>query len=99
MQVVGIPITERQVDYLDAVAAQLKAARIRVEVDRSDERMQKKIRNAQKSKVPFMILAGEEDQAQGTVSFRFRDGSQRNEVPVAEAIEQIVTAVRERVQV
>jgi threonyl-tRNA synthetase len=61
--------------------------------------MQKKIRTAQRQKVPFMLLAGDADVAAGAVSFRFRDGSQRNEVPAGEAIEEIVTAVRERVQV
>ncbi len=96
VQVIGIPITERQVSYLDEVAADLRAERIRVEVDGSGERMQKKIRTAQKSKVPFMILAGEEDQARGTVSFRFRDGSQSNFVPRAEAVAQIVEYVASR---
>jgi threonyl-tRNA synthetase len=96
VQVIGIPITERQVDYLDSVAAELRSARIRVEVDRSDERMQKKIRTAQKSKVPFMLLAGDEDQARGTVSFRYRDGSQRNFVPHTEAVAEIVRYVQSR---
>ncbi len=70
-----------------------------MEVDTSDDRMQKKIRNAQRQKVPFMLLAGDEDMAKGAVSFRFRDGSQRNGVPVAEAISEIVSAVRQRIQV
>ena len=99
VQVVGIPIAETHIGYLDDVAARLRAEGIRVEVDASDERMQKKIRNAQKQKVPFMLLAGDDDVAAGAVSFRFRDGSQRNQVPVAEAVEQIVAAVRDRVQV
>jgi threonyl-tRNA synthetase len=96
VQVVGIPITSQQVDYLGAVATSLRESRIRVEVDSSDERMQKKIRNAQKSKVPFMLLAGDEDQARGTVSFRYRDGSQRNFVPVADAVAEIVAWVAQR---
>ncbi|MDQ6613392.1 MAG: threonine--tRNA ligase [Actinomycetota bacterium] len=96
VQVIGIPITERQVEYLDAVASELREARIRVEVDRSDERMQKKIRTAQKSKVPFMILAGDDDQARGTVSFRYRDGSQRNFVPRTDAVAEIVGRVASR---
>ncbi|MDQ1393744.1 MAG: threonyl-tRNA synthetase, partial [Acidimicrobiaceae bacterium] len=96
VQVIGIPITDRQVDYLDSVAAALRASRVRVEVDRSDERMQKKIRTAQKSKVPFMVLAGDEDQARGTVSFRYRDGSQRNFVPHDEAVAEIVRYVESR---
>jgi len=68
-------------------------------VDTSDDRMQKKIRTAQRQKVPFMLIAGDDDVAAGAVSFRFRDGSQKNGVPVADAIAEIVTAVRDRVQV
>jgi len=81
------------------VAAQLAENGIRVTVDDSDERMQKKIRTAQQQKVPFMLLAGDSDVAAGAVSFRYRDGSQKNGVPVADAIAEIVTAVRDRVQV
>jgi threonyl-tRNA synthetase len=99
VQLVGIPIADAHVPYLEEVAARLREHGIRVEVDAGDERMQKKIRTAQRQKVPFMLLAGDADVAAGAVSFRFRDGSQRNEVPVAEAIEQIVNAVRDRVQV
>ena len=99
VQVVGIPIADAHVLYLEEVAARLREHGIRVEVDAGDERMQKKIRTAQRQKVPFMLLAGDADVAAGAVSFRFRDGSQRNEVPAGEAIEEIVTAVRERVQV
>jgi threonyl-tRNA synthetase len=99
VQVVGIPITEAHVEYLDGVSELLRANGIRVEVDSSDDRMQKKIRNAQKQKIPFMLLAGDEDVAAGAVSFRFRNGEQRNGVPVAEAVEQIVAAVRDRIQV
>jgi threonyl-tRNA synthetase len=99
VQVVGIPITEAHVEYLDGVSELLRANGIRVEVDSSDDRMQKKIRNAQKQKIPFMLLAGDEDLAAGAVSFRFRNGEQRNGVPVAEAVEQIVAAVRDRIQV
>jgi threonyl-tRNA synthetase len=99
VQVVGIPIADAHVPYLEEVAARLREHGIRVEVDTGDERMQKKIRTAQRQKVPYMLLAGDADVAAGAVSFRFRDGSQRNEVPAGEAIEEIVTAVRERVQV
>ena len=99
VQVVGIPITDEHVPYLDEVAAQLRARGIRVEVDTSDDRMQKKIRNAQKQKVPFMLLAGDEDVAKGAVSFRYRNGEQNNGVPVEDAIEEIVRAVADRVQV
>ena len=99
VQVVGIPITDGHVPYLEKVAASLRDQGIRVEVDTSDDRMQKKIRNAQRQKVPFMLLAGDEDMAKGAVSFRFRDGSQRNGVPVEEAISEIVSAVEQRIQV
>jgi threonyl-tRNA synthetase len=87
------------VDYLYEVAAQLKAQGIRVEVDSSDDRMQKKIRNAQKAKVPYMLIAGDDDMAAGSVSFRYRDGSQKNGVPIAAAISEIVEAVKNRAQV
>ena len=99
VQVVGIPITDGHVDYLYDVAAQLTALGIRVEVDSSDDRMQKKIRNAQKQKVPFMVIVGDEDMNAGTVSFRYRDGSQENGIPVDEAIAKIARVVEERVQV
>jgi threonyl-tRNA synthetase len=99
VQAVAIPIADTHISYLTKVADQLRENGIRVEVDDSDDRMQKKIRTAQKQKVPFMLLAGDDDVAAGAVSFRFRDGTQRNGVPVAEAIAEIVTAVRDRVQV
>jgi threonyl-tRNA synthetase len=99
VQVIGIPITDGHVDYLYDVAQQLKSHGIRIEVDGSDDRMQKKIRNAQKAKVPFMLIAGDDDMAAGSVSFRYRDGSQKNGVPVADAIAEIVEAVARRVQV
>jgi threonyl-tRNA synthetase len=96
VQVVGIPITDEQVPYLLDVAKQLKARGIRVEIDDSDDRMQKKIRTASKQKIPFALLAGATDAEAGAVSFRYRDGSQRNGVPVAEAVEQIATWVAAR---
>lgn len=99
VQVMGIPISEEQVDYLLDIAAQLRARGVRVEVDLSSDRMQKKIRNAQVEKVPFMLIAGGQDAAAGAVSFRFRDGTQDNGVPVSEAIERIVTAIETREQV
>jgi threonyl-tRNA synthetase len=99
VQVVGIPITDGHVAYLEKVAARLRGQGIRVEVDTSDDRMQKKIRNAQRQKVPYMLLAGDDDVAKGAVSFRFRDGTQRNGVPVDEAIAEIVSAVARRIQV
>ncbi|WP_101257147.1 threonine--tRNA ligase [Streptomyces barkulensis] len=99
VQAVGIPIGDTHVPYLEEFAARAKAKGLRVEVDSSSDRMQKKIRNAQKSKVPFMVIAGDDDMAAGAVSFRYRDGSQKNGVPVDEAIAEIAKAVEDRVQV
>ncbi len=96
VQVTGIPITDAHVGYLRDVAETLRSRGIRVEVDTSDDRMQKKIRNAQKAKVPFMLLAGDTDVDAVAVSFRYRDGTQRNGVPVDEAIDEIVRVVAER---
>ena len=90
VQVVGIPISEEQVGYLEEIAGRLRKLGIRIDVDSSDDRMQKKIRNAQRSKVPFMILAGSTDVEGGAVSFRYRDGSQRNGIPTAQAVDEIV---------
>ena len=91
-----IPIAERHDDYLYDVAAELKARGIRVEIDESDDRMQKKIRNAQLQKVPFMVIAGDDDVEAGAVRFRYRDGRQDNGVPIAEAVERVVAAVASR---
>ncbi len=99
VQVVGIPITDEQVGYLTDVASRLRAAGIRVEVDASDDRMQKKIRNAQKQKVPYMLIAGAQDTAAEAVSFRYRDGTQKNGVPVGDAVAEITDAVARHVQV
>ena len=99
VQVVGVPVAEDFDDYLKDVAAQLRAQGIRVELDLSDDRFPKKIRNASKSKAPFILIVGGEDRDAGAVSFRYRDGSQKNGVPVAEAIAEITAAVRDRVQV
>jgi threonyl-tRNA synthetase len=99
VQVVAIPIAERHEAYLRELATRLKRSGIRVEVDASDERMQKKIRNAQLQKVPFMLIAGDRDVEEGAVSFRYRDGRQDNGVPVDEAIERIMAVVDAREQV
>ena len=96
VQVVGIPVHSDYDGYLQSVADKLRAQGIRVEVDTSDDRMQKKIRTAQKSKVPFMLIAGEEDVSKDAVSFRYRDGTQENGVPVDEAVAKVVQAVRDR---
>ena len=86
VQVVGIPVAASFNDYLAGVLDKLRAAGVRTELDASDDRMQKKIRNAQKQKIPFMLIAGETDAEAGSVSFRFRNGSQRNGVPIDEAV-------------
>ena len=99
VQVVGIPIADVHIDYLESVATALRGQGIRIEVDASDERMQKKIRTAQTQKVPFMLIAGDEDVAANAVSFRFRDGSQENGVPIATAIAKIVEMVSSRAQI
>jgi len=96
VQAVGIPIRDENVEYLDGFVEQLRARGIRAEVDSSDDRMQKKVRNAQLQKIPFMVLAGDNDQTAGTVSFRYRDGSQRNGVPLAEAVDHVVEFVASR---
>ncbi|MBU8867404.1 MULTISPECIES: threonine--tRNA ligase [Paenarthrobacter] len=96
VQVVGIPVAEAFNDYMFDVVDQLKAVGIRAEVDISSDRFPKKIRTASKDKVPFVLIAGGEDAEAGAVSFRFRDGSQDNGVPVAEAVRRIVDAVKNR---
>lgn len=98
VQVVGIPVANSHNDYLEDVAKQLASQGIRVEVDTSDERMQKKIRNAQGQKVPVMLIAGDDDVSANAVSFRYRDGTQENGVPVATAIEKIVQLIKDRKQ-
>jgi threonyl-tRNA synthetase len=96
VQVMAIPVSDAQVDYLKDVAAELRSHDIRVEIDASDDRFPKKIRNAQKAKVPFMLIAGDEDASHGNVSFRYRDGSQNNGISVADAVAEVVEAVRTR---
>ena len=97
VQAVAIPVTDEQIPYLEALAGRLRQQGIRVEVDDSDDRMQKKIRTAQKQKVPFMLIAGATDAEAGAVSFRFRDGSQLNAVPVDEAIAKVVDVAARRI--
>ncbi|CAN5345744.1 threonine--tRNA ligase [soil metagenome] len=96
VQVVAIPVTDDQIGHLDEVVEQLRQLRIRAEVDTSDDRMQKKIRTASQQKVPFVLIAGAADQEAGAVSFRYRDGSQRNAVPIAEAVSLIADFVASR---
>ncbi|MGN8025853.1 threonine--tRNA ligase [Microbacterium sp. 22242] len=95
VQVMGVPVAEEFADYLDDAVAALRAVGVRAEVDHSDERMQKKIRNHTTGKIPLILIAGEQDRAAGTVSFRFRDGSQENGVPLAEAVERVRRAVED----
>ncbi|MFV0462053.1 MAG: His/Gly/Thr/Pro-type tRNA ligase C-terminal domain-containing protein, partial [Nostocoides sp.] len=99
VQVLGVPVAHEFEPYLQDVLDRMTSRGIRVEVDRSDDRFPKKIRNASKSKVPFILIAGGDDAAAGSVSFRYRDGSQKNGVPVEDAIAKVVAAIDARVQV
>ena len=99
VQAVGIPVADTFADYLGDVIQQMRKAGIRAELDSSDDRMQKKVRNAQMQKIPFMVIAGEEDQKAGAVSFRYRNGDQKNGIPIKEAIAEIKKVVQERTQV
>jgi threonyl-tRNA synthetase len=99
VQAIGIPVADTFSDYLGDVIKQMRKAGIRAELDASDDRMQKKVRNAQMQKIPFMVIAGEEDQKAGAVSFRYRNGEQKNGIPVADAIAEIKKVVQERTQV
>ena len=99
VQVMAIPVADAFAPYLQEITNQMRAEGIRAEIDLSDDRMQKKVRNAQMEKIPFMLIAGEEDQANSAVSFRFRDGSQKNGVPVKDAIAEILQTIKDRKQV
>ena len=99
VQVTAIPVAEAFADYLSGVVKEFRAAGIRIDLDASDDRMQKKIRNAQMQKVPYMLIAGEEDQQAGKVSIRYRNGEQKNSIAVADAIAEIKNAIAERKQV
>jgi threonyl-tRNA synthetase len=99
VQVMAIPVADTFTDYLHDVVKQMKSAGIRAELDASDDRMQKKVRNAQMQKIPYMIIAGEEDMNAGAVSFRYRNGDQKNGIPIAEAIAEILATVSKRQQV
>jgi threonyl-tRNA synthetase len=99
VQAIGIPVADTFADYLGDVIQQMRKAGIRAELDSSDDRMQKKVRNAQIQKIPFMVIAGEEDQKAGAVSFRYRNGEQKNGIPIKDAIAEIKKVVQERTQV
>jgi threonyl-tRNA synthetase len=98
VQAIAIPVADTFNDYMYDVIAQLKKAGIRADIDISDDRFQKKIRNAQLQKIPFMLIAGEEDMKAGAISFRYRNGDQKNGVPIADAIREITQVVSDRVQ-
>jgi threonyl-tRNA synthetase len=99
VQVMAIPVADTFTDYLHGVVTEMKRAGIRAEIDSSDDRMQKKVRNAQLQKIPFMIIAGEEDMKAGAVSFRYRNGDQKNGIPISDAIAEIKQIVVDRKQV
>ena len=99
VQAIGIPVADTFGDYLGDVIQQMRKAGIRAELDSSDDRMQKKVRNAQMQKIPFMVIAGEGDQKAGAVSFRYRNGEQKNGIPIKDAIAEIKKVVQERTQV
>jgi threonyl-tRNA synthetase len=99
VQVIAIPVAREHNDYLLGVAEALTTEGVRVEVDTSDDRMQKKIRNAERVKVPYILIAGAEDAAANAVSFRYRDRRQRNGIPIAVAIAEITGDIEARRQV
>jgi threonyl-tRNA synthetase len=99
VQVVGIPIADEFSDYLHGIAKDLRKRGVRIQIDDSDDRMQKKIRNHTMAKVPFQLIAGGQDRDNNAVSFRFRDGTQENGIPVAEAMERILSAIANKEQV
>jgi threonyl-tRNA synthetase len=99
VQVRAIPVADTFVPYLDEVVSKMRKAGIRVDIDASDDRMQKKVRSAQLEKIPFMMIAGEEDQKSGAVSFRYRNGEQKNGISVDDAIAEVLLAVANRIQI
>jgi threonyl-tRNA synthetase len=99
VQVRAIPVAEAFNEYLAEIVKQMRKSGIRADVDLSDDRMQKKIRNAQTEKIPFMLIAGEEDQKAGAVSFRYRNGEQKNGIPINDAINEVLAAINNRAQI
>jgi threonyl-tRNA synthetase len=99
VQVRGIPVADSIAPYLSDVVKQFKKAGIRCDIDSSDDRMQKKVRNAQLEKIPFMMIAGEEDQSANAVSFRYRNGEQKNQIPIKQAIDEVLAAIKDRAQI
>ena len=99
VQVRAIPVADSIIPYLSDVLPQFKKAGIRIDIDSSDDRMQKKVRNAQLEKIPFMMIAGDEDMALNAVSFRYRNGEQKNQIPIKAAIEEVLAAIKDRKQI
>ena len=99
VQVRAIPVADSIIPYLSDVLLQFKKAGIRIDIDSSDDRMQKKVRNAQLEKIPFMMIAGDEDMALNAVSFRYRNGEQKNQIPIKAAIEEVLAAIKDRKQI
>ena len=99
VQVRGIPVADSINPYLQDVIKQFKKAGIRADIDTSDDRMQKKVRNAQLEKIPFMLIAGDEDMSAQAVSFRYRNGEQKNQIPIQQAIDEVIAAVKDRKQI
>jgi threonyl-tRNA synthetase len=99
VQVRAIPVADTFTPYLSEVVRQFKNAGIRADIDTSDDRMQKKVRNAQVEKIPFMMITGDEDQKLKAVSFRYRNGEQKNQIPIGDAITEVLTAISDRRQI
>ena len=99
VQVRGIPVADSINPYLQDVIKQFKKAGIRADIDTSDDRMQKKVRNAQLEKIPFMLIAGDEDMSAQAVSFRYRNGEQKNQIPIQQAIDEVIAAIKDRKQI
>jgi threonyl-tRNA synthetase len=99
VQVRGIPVADTFTPYLEEIIAKMRKAGIRVDIDASDDRMQKKVRTAQLEKIPFMMIAGEEDQKAGAISFRYRNGEQKNGISIDDAIAEVLDAVANRIQI
>ena len=95
----AIPVADSFIPYLSDVVKEFKKAGIRVDIDSSDDRMQKKVRNAQLEKIPFMMIAGDEDVAVKAVSFRYRNGEQKNQIPIKDAIAEVLAIVKDRKQI
>ncbi len=99
VQVRAIPVADTFTPYLEEVVVKMRKVGIRVDIDASDDRMQKKVRSAQLEKIPFMMIAGEEDQSAGAISFRYRNGEQKNGISIDAAIAEVLAAVQNRVQI